>query len=115
MTASATGTVRSTAKVVAALQPIQAGPPTRASILKASDALLGLHRTLEIDLERVRATRPLLATGSRDRYLEAAGSASATADRVGQALKLAAGLYGRQPALLVPGLPEPAELRAPAA
>ena len=94
VTTSATGTVRSTAKVVAALQPIQAGPPTRASILEASDALLDLHQTLEVDLERVRATRALLAGGSRDRYLEAAGAASSTAKRAGQALRLAAGLYG---------------------
>ena len=92
--ASATGTVRSTAKVVTALQPIQAGPPTGASIRKAADALGGLHRTLEGDLERVRAARSLLAGGARDRYLEAAAAASATATRAGQALELAAGLYG---------------------
>ena len=92
--ASATGTVRSTAKVVTALQPIQAGPPTGASIRKAADALGGLHRTLEGDLERVRAARPLLAGGARDRYLKAAAAASATAGRAGQALELAAGLYG---------------------
>jgi hypothetical protein len=94
VSASATRTVRSTGTVVTALQPIQTGHPTRASILKASDALLGLHRSLEIDLERVRAARPLLASGSRARYLEAAGSASASSDRIHQALKLAAGLYG---------------------
>jgi hypothetical protein len=92
--ASATGTVRATRQVVTALQPIQAGPPTRASILRASDALLGLHRTLELDLEAVRATRPLIASGARHRYLTAATGASATAQRAGQALKLAAGLYG---------------------
>ena len=74
--------------------PIQTGPPTRASILKASDALLGLHRSLELDLERVRAARPLLASGSRAHYLETAGTASASADRAGQALRLAASLYG---------------------
>jgi hypothetical protein len=94
VTASATGTVRGTAEVVEALQPLQAGPPTRASILQASEALLGLHQTLELGLERVRATRALLAGGSRDRYLEAATAASATAERAGQALELAAGLYG---------------------
>jgi hypothetical protein len=94
VTASATRTVRATAEVVEALQPLQAGPPTRASIMRASDALLGVHQTLEVDLERVRATRALLAGGSRERYLDAAISASATAERAGQALKLAAGLYG---------------------
>jgi hypothetical protein len=94
VSASATGAVRSTATVVTALQPIQAGPPTRASILKASDALLGLHRSLEVDLERVRASRPLLASGARARYLEAAGTVSTSADRAGQALRLAASLYG---------------------
>ncbi|HEX3214045.1 MAG TPA: hypothetical protein VH016_15845, partial [Actinomycetota bacterium] len=94
VTASATGTVQATARVVTALQPIQAGPPTGASIRKAADALGGLHRTLEGDLERVRAARPLLAGGARDRYLKAAAAASATAGRAGQALELAAGLYG---------------------
>jgi hypothetical protein len=94
VTASATGTVRATRQVVTALQPIQAGPPTGSSILRASDALLGLHRTLSTDLERVRATRPLIAAGSRDRYLAAATGAAATAERAGQALKLAGGLYG---------------------
>lgn len=92
--ASATGTVRATAEVVEALQPIQSGPPARTSIVQASESLLGLHQTLEVDLERVRATRPLLAGASRDHYLEAATSASATAERAGQALKLAADLYG---------------------
>jgi hypothetical protein len=92
--ASATGTVRSTRRVVTALQPVQTRPPTSASILAAADALLRLHDTLEQDLERVRATRPLVAAAARDRYLEAAGSASATAERAGQGLKLAAGLYG---------------------
>jgi hypothetical protein len=92
--ASATGTVRSTRKVVLALQPIQAGPPTLGSILRAAGALLALHRSLAIDLEGVRSTRPLLAVGARDRYLTAASAAAATAERAGQALKLAAGLYG---------------------
>jgi hypothetical protein len=91
---SATGTVRATRKVVTALQPVQTHPPTRASIQQAADALLGLHDTLRQDLERVRATRPLLTASSRTRYLEAAGSASTTAERAGQGLKLAAGLYG---------------------
>ena len=91
---SATGTVRATRKVVTALQPLQTKPPTQASIKRASDALLGLHRTLEQDLERVRAARPLITAATRDRYLEAAGSASTTAERAGQGLELAAGLYG---------------------
>jgi hypothetical protein len=92
--ASATATVRATRGVVTALQPVQTSPPTRASVLKAADALLGLHGTLKQDLERVRATRPLLTGSTRDRYLEAAGSASTTAERAGRGLKLAAGLYG---------------------
>jgi hypothetical protein len=92
--ASATSTIRATRRVVTALQPILTGPPTRASILKASGALLKLHRALELDLEGVRATRPLAAAGARDRYLEAAGAASGTAERAGQALELAGGLYG---------------------
>jgi hypothetical protein len=92
--ASATGTVRATRRVVTDIQPVQNRTLTRASILKAADALLGLHGTLEQDLERVRATRPLLTAGIRDRYLEAAGSASVSAERAGQGLKLAANLYG---------------------
>ena len=91
---SATGTVRATRRVVTTLQPVQTGPPTRTSIQKAAEALLALHTTLRQDLERVRATRPLITGTSRTRYLEAAGSASATADQAGQGLKLAAGLYG---------------------
>jgi hypothetical protein len=91
---SATGTVRATRQVVTALQPVQTKPPTRASIQSAAGALLGLHTTLSQDLERVRATRPLLTGASRNRYLDAAESASATAERAGQGLKLAAGLYG---------------------
>ena len=51
MTASATGTVRATRKVVTALQSLQTEPPTGASIQKAADALLGLHGTLKQDLE----------------------------------------------------------------
>src|SRR5918992_5910798 len=92
--ASATGTARATRQVVTALQPVQTGPPTRATIQRAAAALLGLHGSLERDLERVRGIRPLLTATSRDRYLEAAGSASATAQRAGQGLELAASLYG---------------------
>jgi Protein of unknown function (DUF4012) len=91
---SATGTARATRSVVTALQPLQDRAPTRASIVKAADALLALHGTLESDLERVRAARPLVTAGSRDKYLEAAGSASAAANRAGQGLKLASALYG---------------------
>jgi hypothetical protein len=94
VTASATATVRSTRQVVTALQPVQTRAPTKASIEGAAAALLDLHGTLEQDLERVRATRPLVTASTRDRYLEAASSASATAERAGQGLKLAAGLYG---------------------
>jgi hypothetical protein len=92
--ASATGTVRATRRVVTALQPIETGPPTRNSILRASKALLGLHTRLKRDLDQVRAARPLLTAGIRNRYLETATSASATAERAGQGLKLAADLYG---------------------
>ena len=94
VTTSATGTVRATRKVVIAIQPVQTKSPTQASITRRPDALLGLHRTLEQDLERVRAARPLVTAATRDRYLEAASSASTTAERAGQGLKLAAGLYG---------------------
>ena len=92
--AAATGTVKATRRVVTALQPIQTRPPTRATILKAADALLALHRTLEVDLEAVRATRPLVAASARDSYLGAAAAASGAAERAGQGLKLAATLYG---------------------
>jgi hypothetical protein len=92
--ASATRTARATRELVTALQPVQTRPPTQASIKRAADALLTLRATLDDGLERVRATRPLLSGSSRDQYLEAAASASATADRAGQGLKLAAGLYG---------------------
>jgi hypothetical protein len=91
---AATGTARATRRVVTTLEPVQTEPPTSGSIGKAADALLALHTTLSQDLERVRATRPLLTSSSRTRYLEAAGSASVTAERAGQGLKLAAGLYG---------------------
>jgi hypothetical protein len=94
VTASATGTVRATRKVVTALQPLQTKPPTQASIQKAADALLSLHATLKQDLEEVRAVRPLVTASTRDRYLEAAASASTSAERAGQGLKLAASLYG---------------------
>jgi hypothetical protein len=91
---SATGTTKATRGVVSALQPLQAKAPTGASIQKASGALLALHGSLEQDLERVRAARPLVTAGTRDRYLEAANSASASANRAGQGLKLAGTLYG---------------------
>jgi hypothetical protein len=92
--ASATRTTDATREVVTALQPVQSRPPTRASIQRTADALLTLHATLDDDLERVRASRPLLTGAARDQYLATAASASATAERAGQALKLAAGLYG---------------------
>ena len=94
VTASATATVRSTRQVVTALQPVQTRAPTKASIEGAAAALLALHGTLEQGLERVRATRPLVTASTRTRYLEAASSASATAERAGQGLKVAASLYG---------------------
>jgi hypothetical protein len=94
VTDSATGTARATRTVVTALQPLQAKAPTGASIHKAADALLALHGALDRDLDRVRAARPLLTAATRDHYLEAAGSASTSAERAGQGLKLAATLYG---------------------
>jgi hypothetical protein len=81
--ASATRTARATREVVTALQPVQTRPPTRASIRRAADALLALHSTLDDGLERVRATRPLLTGSTRQQYLEAATSASTTAERAG--------------------------------
>jgi Protein of unknown function (DUF4012) len=92
--ASATSTVEGTRRLVTALQPVQTRPPTRATILAASDAFLELHRTLELDVERVRSTRALTTGSARDRYLEAATAASQTAQRAGQGLRLAAGLWG---------------------
>jgi hypothetical protein len=94
VTSSATGTVRATRMVVTALQPLQTKPPTGASIQKAAAALLGLHGTLKQDLEEVRAARPLITAATRDKYLEAATSASTSAERAGRGLKLAASLYG---------------------
>jgi hypothetical protein len=91
---SAARTVGATRRVVIALQPIQAGPPSRTTILKAADALLALHRTLDQDRERVQATRPLIADRGRTRYLEAAGTAGRIAKLAGQGLHLAADLYG---------------------
>jgi Protein of unknown function (DUF4012) len=92
--ASATSTVEGTRRLVTALQPVQTRPPTRATILAASNAFLELHRTLELDVERVRSTRALTTGSARDRYLEAATAASQTAQRAGQGLRLAAGLWG---------------------
>jgi hypothetical protein len=92
--ASATGTVRATRRVVTALQPVQTRSLNSASILGAAEALLGLHDRLERDLDQVRGARPLFIAGSKTRYLEAASSASVTAERAGQGLKLAADLYG---------------------
>ena len=43
---SATRTARATREVVTALQPMQTGPPTQASIQRAADALVALHATL---------------------------------------------------------------------
>ena len=92
--ASATGTVRATRRGVTALQPVRTRSLNSASILRASDALLGLHDQLGRDLDQVRAARPLFSAGSKTRYMEAASSASVTAERAGQGLKLAAPLYG---------------------
>jgi hypothetical protein len=65
VTASATGTAQATRGVVKALQPLQGHAPTQASILRASEALLALRARLQRDVDQVRATRPLLITGSR--------------------------------------------------
>jgi hypothetical protein len=109
---AATGTVKATRRVVTALQPIQTRPPTRATILEAADALHALHRTLEVDLEGVRATRPLVAGSAREGYLETATAASAAAERAGQGLELAATLYGpRGSARWFLAFQNPAELR----
>jgi Protein of unknown function (DUF4012) len=92
--ASATSTVKGTRRLVNALEPVQTRPPTRDTILEAAGALLDLRRALELDIERVRSTRALTTGSAKDRYLEAAATASQTAQRAGQGLKLAASLYG---------------------
>jgi hypothetical protein len=94
VTASANGTVRATRRVVTELQPLQDGAPTRSTIVKAADSLLVLHGTLERDLERVRAARPLLTAAAKDDYLSVAEEASRMAKQAGQGLQLAASLYG---------------------
>jgi uncharacterized protein DUF4012 len=91
---AATGTVKSTRKVVTALQPLQTRPPNRTTILDAANALQALHRTLDLEVEAVRATRPLVAWSARESYVQAATTVSKTAERAGQGLKLAATLYG---------------------
>jgi hypothetical protein len=91
---SATRTVKATRKVVTALQPLQTRPPRRTSILHAAEALQALHRTPELDVEAVRATRALVAWSVREGYLQAATGASKAAQRAAQGLKLAATLYG---------------------
>jgi hypothetical protein len=73
---------------------VQTRPLSGASILEAAEVLLGLHARLERDLDQVRAARTLLIAGTRTRYLEAASSASVSAQRAGQGPKLAADLYG---------------------
>jgi Protein of unknown function (DUF4012) len=110
--ASATGTARATSSVVTALEPLQHGAPTRSSLLKASNGLLALKGALDRDLERVRAARPLITGAARQDYLKTAESASRTAQRGGQGLKLAASLYGPPgTARWFLALQNPAELR----
>ena len=106
--ASATGTVRATRRVVTALQPVQTHPPTRDSIQKAADALLGLHDTLRQDLERVRAARPA-AHRRNQNPLPGGGRVGQRHRRTGRSGPQA----GRRPVRpfgfgeVVPGLPEP--------
>jgi hypothetical protein len=94
VTASARHTVDGTRRLVKAVQPLQTSPPTEATIKKAAAAVLDLGNTLNLDVERVRSTRALATGSARDRYLETATSASQTALRAGEGLKLAATLYG---------------------
>ena len=94
VTTSAIHTVDGTRRLVTALQPVQTSPPTGATILEAAEAVLDLGRTLKLDVERVRSTRALATGSARDHYLEAASSASQTAQRAGEGLKMAASLYG---------------------
>jgi Protein of unknown function (DUF4012) len=94
VTDAATNAVEGTRRLVTALQPVQTRPPTRTTILRAAGALLGLHRTLELDIERVRSTSALTTGSARAGYIEAAEQVSQTAERAGQGLKLAASLYG---------------------
>jgi hypothetical protein len=94
VTASARTTIRGTRRLVAALQTLQTGPPTRTTIVEAASALLRLGRALEFDIERVRSTRALMTGSAKATYLETASAASQAAQRSGQGLKLAATLYG---------------------
>jgi hypothetical protein len=94
VTASARSTIKGTRRLVTALQPLQTLPPTRTTILDASDALLDLGRALEFDIERVRSTRALTTGAAKNSYLATASAASRAAQRAGQGLKLAATLYG---------------------
>ena len=87
--------VDATRGVAAALGPLLAGPPTRATITRTSGALLALGDAIDGGAARVRATRPLLvALGPRATFLRQAEQAGQVAGRAGQGLRLAATLYG---------------------
>jgi hypothetical protein len=111
--ASAADAIRATRRVVAAVQPLQEGRLSRATVGGAAAALLALHTSLDRAAGRVRATRPLLvAGGPRAEYLAAAAAASRTAADAGQGLRLAATLYGPPGrARWFLALQNPAELR----
>ncbi|HVD15068.1 MAG TPA: DUF4012 domain-containing protein [Actinomycetota bacterium] len=92
---SAGETVAASREAATALEPLQRRPPSAGTIQQASTALLRLHDTLETGLQRVRRTKPLIATrGARDQFLATGGPASTTALRAGEGLNLAAGLWG---------------------
>jgi hypothetical protein len=80
--------------VVTALQRVQTRSLTRASILGAAEALLGLHARLERDLDQVRAARPLLIAGTRTATWRQPGRPASPPSVAVRALKLAADLYG---------------------
>jgi Protein of unknown function (DUF4012) len=111
--ASAADAIRATRRVVAAVEPLQQGRLSRATIGGAAGALLALHTSLDRAAARVRATRPLLAAGGpRAEYLATAAAASRTAADAGQGLRLAATLYGPAgQARWFLALQNPAELR----
>ncbi len=92
---SAGETVQATREAVTALEPLQHRRPDATVLGRASQALLGLHATLERGRDRVRRARPLLASrGPRREFLAADEAAGRAAFQAGQGLRLAAKLWG---------------------
>jgi hypothetical protein len=95
ITASTSDVVRATDGVALALETLRAGPPSGATIARASSALRSLGHALDRGAARVRAARPLLAgRAPRGRFLAEAERAGQVATRAGNGLSLAATLYG---------------------